>query len=69
MATTWKNGRFSARMILAHSQSADATSPWFSAQTRMFSRKRWTRDRFTNRETAADPKLMVKVLRDRRRRE
>lgn len=68
MATTWKNRRVFARTILAHSQSADPTSPWYSDQTRMFLRKRWIRDRFTNREIAADPRLTVKVLRDRQRR-
>jgi hypothetical protein len=29
------------RTILTYSQSADSTSPWYSDQTRMFSRKEW----------------------------
>ena len=62
-ATTWRKGRPVSRSILTYSQATDPGSPFHADQTRMFSRKRWVRDRFTDRQIARDPKLRVRVLR------
>jgi acyl-homoserine-lactone acylase len=48
-----KNGP-RAEGILAPSQATDRTSPWYTNMTRLFSKKRWVRLRFTARELASD---------------
>lgn len=63
-ATTWKGAKVISRSILTYSQASDPTSPWHADQTKMFSGKRWVRDRFTPREIKADPQLQVTTLRE-----
>lgn len=66
-ATTWRGRkrRPVSHSILTYSQSTDPSSRFHGDQTELFSRKRWVRDRFTDREIARDPKLRVEVLRRR----
>jgi acyl-homoserine-lactone acylase len=45
--------------ILTYSQSENPTSPHYADQTRLFSRKRWVRDRFCEAQIAHDPNLRV----------
>ena len=52
-----------AHTLLTYGQSANPTSPHFSDQTRLFSRKQWVTERFTQAEIAADPGLGVTTLR------
>jgi acyl-homoserine-lactone acylase len=51
-----------ARTILTHSESANPTSPHYSDQTVLFSRKRWVTERFTEAEINADPHLQTTTL-------
>jgi acyl-homoserine-lactone acylase len=51
-----------AHTILTYSLSVDPTSPWYSDQTRMFSRKQWVRFRFCAADIAADPQLEITNL-------
>jgi acyl-homoserine-lactone acylase len=50
------------RTILTYSQSANPRSDHFADQTRLFSGKRWVRDRFCLAQIEADPKLRVTRL-------
>nr|WSY50304.1 penicillin acylase family protein [Streptomyces sp. NBC_00886] len=52
-----------AHTLLTYGESANPTSPHFSDQTRLFSRKQWVTERFTQAEIAADPALEVTALR------
>jgi acyl-homoserine-lactone acylase len=45
--------------ILTYSQSENPRSPHYADQTRLFSKKRWVRDRFCARQIARDPNLRV----------
>jgi acyl-homoserine-lactone acylase len=45
--------------ILTYSQSENPRSPHYDDQTRLFSKKRWVRDRFCARQIARDPNLRV----------
>ena len=45
--------------ILTYSQSENPNSPHYDDQTRLFSRKRWVRDRFCEAQIARDPNLRV----------
>jgi acyl-homoserine-lactone acylase len=44
-----------ASTIVTYSESADPTSPHHTDQTRLFSRKQWVTERFTDKEITADP--------------
>ncbi|WP_229898230.1 penicillin acylase family protein [Streptomyces finlayi] len=48
--------------LLAYGQSSNPTSPHYTDQTRLFSRKQWVEERFTPAEIAADPALKVTTL-------
>ncbi|MEK6277046.1 MAG: penicillin acylase family protein [Actinomycetota bacterium] len=48
------------RTILTYSQSENPQSPYFADQTRMFSHKKWVRDRFCPKQIKRDPRLRVK---------
>jgi acyl-homoserine-lactone acylase len=52
-----------AHTLLTYGQSANPTSPHFSDQTRLFSRKQWVTERFTQAQIARDPALEVTTLR------
>ncbi|MBK3576634.1 penicillin acylase family protein [Streptomyces sp. MBT65] len=52
-----------AHTLLTYGESANPTSPHFSDQTRLFSRKQWVTERFTQAEIAAAPGLEVTTLR------
>ena len=53
-AVTWHDGPCpDARTILTYSLSTNPRSPFFSDQTKMFSQKRWVRERFCGRDVAA----------------
>ncbi|MDG4859737.1 penicillin acylase family protein [Streptomyces sp. T-3] len=49
--------------LLTYGQSANPSSPHFTDQTRLFSRKQWITERFTEAEIASDPQLEVTTLR------
>ena len=55
------------RTILTYSQSTNRRSPWFDDQTRMFSKKKWVKMAFCEKDILDDPKLKVTRLRDGRR--
>jgi acyl-homoserine-lactone acylase len=64
---TWNDGRCpSARTILTYSLSENPRSKHRADQTRLFSRKRWVRDRFCESQIRRSPALKVKVVRSRR---
>jgi acyl-homoserine-lactone acylase len=48
--------------ILTYSQSDNPASPHYADQTRLFSKKRWVRDRFCAGQIARDPNLVVTNL-------
>ncbi|MFI6403692.1 penicillin acylase family protein [Streptomyces sp. NPDC050548] len=52
-----------AHTLLTYGQSANPTSPHFSDQTGLFSRKQWVTERFTQAEIAGAPGLEVTTLR------
>ncbi|WP_262056713.1 penicillin acylase family protein [Streptomyces sp. STR69] len=52
-----------AHTLLTYGESANPTSPHFSDQTRLFSRKQWVTERFTEAEIAGAPGLEVTTLR------
>lgn len=52
-----------AHTLLTYGQSANPTSPHFSDQTHLFSRKQWVTERFTQAQIARDPALEVTTLR------
>ncbi|MEV6485863.1 penicillin acylase family protein [Streptomyces sp. NPDC051576] len=51
-----------AHTLLTYGESANPASPHFSDQTRLFSRKQWVTERFTQAEIAADPALTTTDL-------
>jgi acyl-homoserine-lactone acylase len=63
MAASLRKGRCpKVRTILTYSQSENPASRYNSDQTRMFSQKKWVRDRFCPRQIRRDPKLRVQHL-------
>lgn len=50
------------RTILTYSQSTDPTSPYYSDQTEMFSRKEWKVDEFCPDQQAGDPAAVTFVV-------
>ncbi|MGQ4389591.1 penicillin acylase family protein [Streptomyces sp. SAS_270] len=50
------------RTLLTYGQSANPASPHYTDQTRLFSRKQWVTERFTQSEIASDPALKVTTL-------
>ena len=53
-----------ARTILTYSQSSSPSSPYHSDQTRMFSEKKWVKERFCEKDILADPTLQVQRVGD-----
>ncbi|MFI6659199.1 penicillin acylase family protein [Streptomyces sp. NPDC050523] len=51
------------RPVAHHRQSANPASPHYSDQTRLFSRKRWVTERFTEAEINGDPAVRTTTLR------
>ncbi len=51
-----------AHTLLTYGESANPSSPHFSDQTRLFSRKQWVTERFTQAQIADDPALEVTTL-------
>lgn len=51
--------------LLAYSQSSDSTSPHFSDQTKLYSKKQWVTERFCERDVLASPELRVVRVRQR----
>jgi len=49
--------------ILTYSESANPASPHHTDQTRLFSRKQWVTERFTQTQITSDPQLAVTILR------
>jgi acyl-homoserine-lactone acylase len=52
-----------ARTILTYSESTNPASPHFTDQTRLFSRKQWVTDRFSEADINASPDLRVSLVR------
>jgi acyl-homoserine-lactone acylase len=52
-----------SRALLTYSQSTDPTSPYFADQTRLFSKKRWVRMKFTEADIVATPQLRTYTVR------
>ncbi|WP_406437723.1 penicillin acylase family protein [Streptomyces sp. NBC_01613] len=48
--------------VLTYGQSANPASPHYTDQTRLFSRKQWVTERFTEAEITGDPALKVTTL-------
>jgi acyl-homoserine-lactone acylase len=74
---TWGKSRCpNARTILTYSESTNPKSPFYSDQTKLFSRKRWVRDRFcagavkqgTKTKTTLVPGRKTRTVRGRRAR-
>jgi len=51
------------RTILTYSESANPASPHYTDQTRLFSRKQWVTERFTQAQITSDPQLATTILR------
>jgi acyl-homoserine-lactone acylase len=51
--------------LMAYSQSADPTSPHYSDQTALYSRKGWVTERFCDRDILASPHLLIVEVRQR----
>ena len=51
--------------LLAYSQSTDPTSPHYSDQTKLYSRKQWVTERFCERDILASPELRIVHIRQR----
>ena len=51
-----------AEAVLTYSQSSNPESPYFSDQTRLFSRSEWVKLPFTQPEIEADPTRTVVQL-------
>ncbi|MFD7472815.1 penicillin acylase family protein [Streptomyces sp. NPDC059837] len=51
-----------AHTLLTYGESANPASPHYADQTRLFSRKQWVTERFTQAEIAGDPALKVTTL-------
>jgi acyl-homoserine-lactone acylase len=48
--------------LLTYGESTNPASPHYTDQTRLFSRKQWVTERFTQAEIADDPALKVTTL-------
>jgi acyl-homoserine-lactone acylase len=59
MAASLKGRCPTVSEILTYSQSENPSSPHYDDQTRLFSRKRWVRDRFCEQQIAHDPNLRI----------
>jgi acyl-homoserine-lactone acylase len=51
-----------ARTLLTYSESANPASPHHTDQTKLFVRKRWVTERFSEAEIEADPQLQTTTL-------
>jgi acyl-homoserine-lactone acylase len=51
-----------ARTLLTYSESANPASPHHTDQTKLFARKRWVTERFSEAEIEADPQLQTTTL-------
>ncbi|MFE4821989.1 penicillin acylase family protein [Streptomyces sp. NPDC056704] len=51
-----------AHTLLTYGQSSNPASPHYTDQTRLFSRKQWVTERFTQAEITGDPALTVTTL-------
>jgi acyl-homoserine-lactone acylase len=59
---TWGKSRCpNARTILTYSQSVDPNSPFNADQTRLYSQKRWVRDRFCRRDVLRGTRSTTRV--------
>ena len=59
---TWGKSRCpNARTILTYSQSVDPNSPFSADQTRLYSQKRWVRDRFCRRDVLRGTRSTTRV--------
>jgi acyl-homoserine-lactone acylase len=68
-AVTWgKSSCPRARTILTYSESSNPRSKHSGDQTRLFSRKRWVRERFCRRDVLRGTKLTTRVARGKRTR-
>ncbi|MGW3183488.1 penicillin acylase family protein [Kitasatospora sp. NPDC001119] len=63
MATELTDRGPRTRTLLTYGESADPTSPHFTDQTRVYARKQWVTERFTEAEIRSAPGLGVTVLR------
>ncbi|MET8544752.1 penicillin acylase family protein [Kitasatospora sp. NPDC004799] len=63
MATELTDRGPRTRTLLTYGQSADPASPHFTDQTRLYARKQWVTERFTEAEIRSAPGLSVTVLR------
>jgi acyl-homoserine-lactone acylase len=52
-----------ASTLLTYSQSTDPTSPYFSDQTKLFSKGQWVRSRFCEADILRSPALRIVRLR------
>ena len=52
-----------ASTLLTYSQSENPESPYFSDQTKLFSRSEWVKERFCEADILRSPELRVVVLR------
>ncbi|WP_260695973.1 penicillin acylase family protein [Streptomyces sp. IB201691-2A2] len=62
MAVELTPGGPRAHTLLTYGQSANPASPHYTDQTRLYSRKQWVTERFTEEEIADDPALKVTTL-------
>ncbi len=59
---TWGRSRCpNARTILTYSQSVNPNSPFYSDQTRLYSQKKWVRDRFCRRDVLRGTRSTTRV--------
>ncbi|MFE4258604.1 penicillin acylase family protein [Streptomyces sp. NPDC056883] len=66
-AVGWDGGRCPvARTLLTYGQSSNPNSPYSADQTRLFSRERWVKARFCERDILTSPRLKVVWPRERR---
>ena len=63
MVLGYTDGGPSARALLTYGQSGDPSSPHFSDQTELYSRKVWRDVLFTDEQIAADPNLRTEIVR------
>jgi acyl-homoserine-lactone acylase len=54
-----------ARTILSYSESTNPNSPHHGDQTKLFARKQWVIDRFSEHDITADRQLTTTVLNGR----
>ncbi|MEA2468496.1 MAG: acyl-homoserine-lactone acylase, partial [Thermoleophilaceae bacterium] len=57
MTTELRKGGPVSEGILTYSQATDPTSPWFANMTRLYSKKRWVKLRYSRRDLARDKHL------------